>query len=175
MVSALKRGGVLGAVLLALVVAGCGSSGDGPPSPTAPGAPVASLQELEGNWAGWYSTGKAVNLCWGVVWSPQLGGPGLTGPSALGGFGNPMPTPFNATTTGSMSGGSLSIAIDSTPPGARPLPCALTGSGIVQAGRTTMSGTLTVTWTPQCGFPEPYTYSGTLTLTKGARVPDSCP
>ena len=170
-----RQGGVLGALLLALAEAGCGSSGDGPPAPTAPGTLVASLEELEGSWAGWYSTGKAVNLCWGVVWSPRLGGPGVTGPSALGGFGDPMPTPFNATTTGSLSGGTLSIAIDSTPPGTRPLACALTGSGTVQAGQTTMSGTLTVTWTPQCGFPEPYTYTGTLTLTKGGRVPNFCP
>ena len=173
LIRAVRRRGVLGAVLVALAQIGCGRDGNGPPTPTTPTAPVTSREQLEGSWAGWYSAGKAANACWGVVWSPQLGGPGVTGPGAFGGFGDPMPNPFNATITGSLTGANLTMAIDSTPPGATPAPCNFIGSGTVQAGQSTISGPLSVTFAPQCSFSG--TFTGTLMLTKGGKVPNFCP
>jgi hypothetical protein len=162
------------------VAAGC-KENLGPPTPTAPSGPPATLQSLVGDWAGTINTGKGVDLCYGFTWSPALGGPGVTGRSGIGGIDRRPPyESTGATMTGTLSGTTLSLALNFPPGAYGGNACSMMGSGTARASESEVSGSITMNFTDACvgvAFNQSVTamtQTGTLTLKKGGSVPMFC-
>lgn len=171
----------IGAAWFAFVFTGCGGP-SGPPPPTAPSGPQATLADLTGDWAGTVNTGQITNLCFGITWRPALAGSGVAGMAAVAPINEADPARLSSgTMTGTIAGQSLTLEM-SFPPGSFPTvrTCSMTGTGTARAGLTSMSGTVTLTWTEPCNgsyFVSGPTniHTGTLNMTKAGSVPRACP
>jgi hypothetical protein len=144
----------------------CGGGG-----PTQPSGPVATLDDLVGDWSGLIVT--VTDLCYLFSWSPKPGAGGVTGPLGPENVG---------TLTGTLSNGTLSLAMDLPAGSAGPNACAVTGSGTALAGRTEIVGeNFRLNFTPACvGIMLPsttndYNQRGTLTMRKSSLPPPACP
>jgi hypothetical protein len=166
------------AASLITIIAGCSES-TAPPTPTAPSGPRAELADFTGEWIGLIEPGLN-GVCYAIGWNPVPGASNAAGVYRIGPKDRGEPwNPIRGTMTATPSGASFSLIIN-IPSGASSNPaCSMNGSGNTNAGQTEMSGSVTLEWTPACtghiyasNFPA--TQRGTLTLRKGASLPDGC-
>ena len=165
--------------VLCLSVVSCG--GD-PSIPVAPTGPPATLADFSGNWAGTFTSTPSVSTCFGVTWTATQDGTTATGPAFFRPIDN-REFQQNGTMTATQSGSGWQMELN-FPAGSfspQSFACTMTGSGIVQATTSGISGTLTLNWGPSCvgnvwRSPQPQTsFPGGLALTKNGTVPSACP